>query len=81
MQAPSGWQPTYEDTEDEEVDGEVELDSEHGDGDLVPELGAELDEKEELYGEGVDPFLELQDLCFEWVLQECQLTGACSSCQ
>ena len=47
----------------------------------VPELEAELDEKEELYGEGVDPFLELQDLCFEWVLQECQLTGACSSCQ
>ncbi|VDC05579.1 unnamed protein product [Peniophora sp. CBMAI 1063] len=74
MRIPEDWQPVYEEEELEDVtvDGEVDLDSEHGDDDMTQEQYIELDEKEELYDEGIDPFLELEDLCYAWVLKECQ---------
>ena len=65
--------------EDGEENIEVDLDSEPGDNDSAYEEPAELDEKEEVYGEGVDPFLELEDLCYAWVLKESQLEGTCPS--
>lgn len=32
----------------------------------------------EIYRKGDDPYLTLEDMCFEWVMQESQFTGALS---
>ena len=31
---------------------------------------------DETYRDGDDPFITLDHLCFEWVMQECELAGS-----
>ncbi|KZV59349.1 hypothetical protein PENSPDRAFT_695215 [Peniophora sp. CONT] len=54
MPAPSGWQSAYQDEDaGDDEDRDVEIDSERGDDDPVPDIETELDDKEEFYGEGL----------------------------